>query len=141
MTEHTTPEGEESVSVRRQIASRAEPEEIWAHLVDGDLAGVWLDGDVEIDPRPGGDIRLRREGAPAIWGTIEEVAELSRIQWSWRTDHGLPTLVEIDLTKTSSGTRVTVTETLLPWRFTGPDGVWEGPVARARVPTGSLSAA
>ena len=53
------------------------------------------------------------------WGTVEEVIPAERLQWSWRTDEGLPTLVEIELAPTDTGTTLTVRETLLPWTVGG----------------------
>lgn len=139
MTEQAEPD-QQGVSISRQLDTESEPSTVWAHLTDGDLVNVWMEGEIEIDVRPGGDIRLRRDGSPDVWGTVEESRPPERIQWSWRTDDGMPTLVEIDLIRLPRGTRVVVKETLLPWRVSGPDGFWEGPVASAGNSLGSRAA-
>jgi uncharacterized protein YndB with AHSA1/START domain len=80
---------------------------------------------VEIDARSGGSITMNPEDGPEIWGTIEEVVPGRRLQWSWRTDDGLPTQVEIELEPVDDGTALTVRETLLPWTITGLPPQWE----------------
>jgi hypothetical protein len=60
-----------------------------------------------------------------------------RLQWSWRTDDGLPTQVEIELEPAEDGSALTVRETLLPWTITGPPPQWGGPL----FPVAFLSAA
>jgi uncharacterized protein YndB with AHSA1/START domain len=72
------------------------------------------------------------DNGPVVWGTIEEVLPGRRLQWSWRTDDGLPTQVEIELEPTDGGTALTVRETLLPWRTTGLPPRWiDPPYSRA----------
>ena len=139
MAEHKQPDLE-GVSIERHIETASDPETVWRHLTEGELANVWMSGDVQIEARPGGDIRLRRDGDPDVWGTVEEALPAQRIQWSWRTDDGMPTLVEIELAPLEPGTRLTVRETLLPWRISGPGRSWEGPVASVAA-TGVVSLA
>jgi uncharacterized protein YndB with AHSA1/START domain len=115
------------ISVERTTTLIAEPEMIWEHLTDGLLVGEWMEGEVELDPRPGGAITLTPEQGPSVWGTMEEVVPGRRLQWSWRTDEGLPTQVEIELAPTEKGTAITVRETLLPWRITGLPPQWMDP--------------
>jgi len=138
MDEHANPP--DGISIERSIHLESTVENVWEHLTDGDLAGIWMDGEMSITPRVGGRISISNPDAAEVWGTVEHVIEGERIQWSWRTDDGLPTLVEIELAPGGSGTRLTVRETLLPWRVSGPDGYWEGPVASARAETVSLAA-
>jgi uncharacterized protein YndB with AHSA1/START domain len=119
------------VSIERSIELDAGHETVWEHLTDGTLAGIWMEGEMSITPRVGGKITINNPDAAEVWGTVEQVVEGERIQWSWRTDEGMPTLVEIELAPSGAGTRITVRETLLPWQVSGPDGYWEGPVASA----------
>jgi hypothetical protein len=69
-----------------------------------------------------------------VWGTVEEVIVNQRIQWSWRSDEGMPSLIEFELAPGANEetTVVTVRETLLPWRISGPDGFTEWPEASLR---------
>ena len=125
------------VAVERSITLPADPDSIWEHLTDGDLLSDWMDGEVEITPRPGGSITMAPDDGPLIWGTVEEVIPGHRLQWSWRSDDGLPTQVEIDLVPAEDGTTLTVRETLLPWTTTGLPPQWVDPP----YPSAFLSAA
>jgi uncharacterized protein YndB with AHSA1/START domain len=115
------------VSVERSIRLPAEPDTIWEHLTDGDLLGEWMEGDVDIDARPGGTITLTPDGGEVVWGTVEDVVPGRRLQWSWRTDEGLPTQVEIELEPSDGETALTVRETLLPWTTSGVAPQWIDP--------------
>ena len=121
------------VSVGRSVWIPAEPVTVWSHLTEGDLVTEWMGGETSLDAKPGGSIRLQPETGPTVWGTVEEVVPGRRLQWSWRTDDGLPTQVEIEIEPESGGSRVIVTETLVPWRVSGlpPQIVDRGPVATA----------
>src|SRR3970282_948037 len=114
----------DNVSVERSITLPAEPDTVWEHLTNGSLVGDWMEGEVSITPRPGSPITMTPEEAPVVWGTVEEVTPGRRIQWSWRTDDGLPTQVEFELAPVEEGTTLTVKETLLPWTTTGPPPRW-----------------
>jgi len=113
------------VAVERSITLPANPDSVWEHLTDGHLLGDWMGDPIEIEPRPGGSITMTPDDGPLVWGTVEEVEPGRRLQWSWRTDDGLPTQVEIDLEPADDGmTSLTVRETLLPWRITGLPPQW-----------------
>ncbi|MGH8916646.1 MAG: SRPBCC family protein [Acidimicrobiia bacterium] len=115
------------IAVERSITLPADPDTVWEHLTDGRLVGDWMEGTVEIAPRPGGSITMNPDRGEVVWGTVEEVVPGRRLQWSWRTDEGLPTQVEIDLAPTEVGTTLTVKETLLPWTTTGLPPQWIDP--------------
>jgi uncharacterized protein YndB with AHSA1/START domain len=124
------PHGE--VAIEREVELMATPEQIWERITDSSMISEWMGGDVEIEPRPGGRITFIPEAGPDVWGTVEEVVQHKRIQWSWRTDEGQPSLIEFELSPAAGGTRVVVRETLLPWRISGPDGFTEWFEASAR---------
>jgi uncharacterized protein YndB with AHSA1/START domain len=115
------------VTVERSITLPADPETVWQHLTEGDLLGDWMEGRVEISPRPGGPIRMTPEDGSEVWGTVEEWVPGRRLQWTWRSDDGLPTLVEIEIDPSEEGTVLTVRETLLPWSITGLPPQWIDP--------------
>jgi uncharacterized protein YndB with AHSA1/START domain len=117
----------EDVTVERSITLPADPNSVWEHLTDGDLVGDWMEGEVTIEARPGGAITMTPKKGDVVWGTVEEVIPSRRLQWSWRTDDGLPTQVEIELEPVEGGTALTVRETLLPWRTTGLPPQWMEP--------------
>jgi uncharacterized protein YndB with AHSA1/START domain len=115
------------VTVERSVTLPADADTIWEHLTEGDLLGDWMEGQVEISPRPGGSIRMTPAEGPEVWGTVEEWVRGRRLQWTWRSDDGLPTLVEIELEAVDEGTVLTVRETLLPWTITGLPPQWIDP--------------
>jgi uncharacterized protein YndB with AHSA1/START domain len=133
MDEHLFDEFAGDVAVERSVDLDADPSVIWEHLIDGDLLSEWMEAPIEIEPRCGGRIEMTPEGGPVTWGTVEELVVEKRIQWSWRTDDGLPTLVEIELAPNEAGTTLTVRETLLPWTVGGmpPIEARFGPLALA----------
>jgi uncharacterized protein YndB with AHSA1/START domain len=120
------------IKVERRVSLAVDPGTVWERLIDQNFVGDWMGGDVSIDARPGGAIIMDPdEGAP-VWGTVEDVVPGRRLQWSWRTDDGLPTQVEIELEPAEEGTILTVRETLLPWTVTGLPPQWGGsPFPRA----------
>ncbi len=125
------------ITVERTVTLPADPGTVWERLTDENLVGDWMEGDVTIDARPGGGITMTPEEGPPVWGTVEEVVPGRRLQWSWRTDDGLPTQVEIELEQVEEGTIFTVRETLLPWTITGLPPQWGG----SPFPRASLSVA
>ena len=125
------------ITVERSVTLPADPGTVWERLTDENLVGDWMEGDVSFEARPGGAITMTPAEGATVWGTVEEVVPGRRLQWSWRTDDGLPTQVEIELERVEDGTTLTVRETLLPWTITGLPPQWGGPP----FPRASLSAA
>lgn len=126
MREELFEESARNISVERKVTLLADPDLVWQHLTEGDLVADWMGEDVEIELRPGGSIVMTPDEGHRVWGTIEEIVPGRRLQWSWRTDDGLPTQVEIDLEPAEDGTVLTVRETLLPWTITGLPPQWGG---------------
>lgn len=122
------------VAIEREVELAAPAEDVWERITDSTMISNWMEGEVSIEPRPGGRITFAPDDGTEVWGTVEEVVVNERIQWSWRTNEGRPSLIEFELTPGSdrSVTVVTVRETLLPWRISGPDGFTEWPEASAR---------
>jgi uncharacterized protein YndB with AHSA1/START domain len=101
--------------IERNVKLPADPAEVWAHIVTGDLAEEWLG--VRIDPRKGG--RVVVPGRDII-GTVEDVIEGESITWSWRDVEGEPSQVIIEIGPVEGGgTRVTIVEELLEYRISG----------------------
>ncbi len=97
-----------SDAIQRSASLPATPEEVWAHVTHPD----WLGDDGDLDPRPGGEGRVD-EGDVTRFIVVEEVEEPRRLVYRWATFADEPTRVEIDLTPTEGGTRVTVIESPL----------------------------
>lgn len=115
-------------SIERSVELEAGRGEVWRRITEGRALSDWMGGVVTIDPRPGGRVTLHEDGAPLVWGTVEDVVDGRRIQWTWRTDDGLPTMVEFEIDPIETRTRLTVRETLLPWTVSGPEvnNLWGG---------------
>jgi len=103
--------------IERSVWLPADPATVWEHLTDGEMLGMWFDGDATITPRPGGDVRLDPGDGPMRWGTVEAVEDGAGIQWSWRAGDGDPSLVVIEIAPEDDGTRLSVTETLLDYEM------------------------
>lgn len=108
----------DQIAVERSIDLSADPETVWAHLTDGDLLSSWMGSQITIEPRVGGAIGMAGPNSADVFGVVEEIVPNRRLQWSWRTHDGMPALVEIELEACEGGTRLTVSETLLPWQVT-----------------------
>lgn len=72
---------------------------------------------MSIDPRLGGKVSLENEGMPPIFGTVEELQELSSITWVWRTAEGEPTQVSLVLESTQDGCRLRVREQMISYEI------------------------
>lgn len=105
------------ISVERSVEVGADPDRVWEHVVDGTLASEWMGSAIDIDPRVGGPVNYAPEGVDHI-GTVEEVDPGRSITWSWRHPDRDPSQVTITLEPSEDGTRITVTERLLPYRIT-----------------------
>jgi uncharacterized protein YndB with AHSA1/START domain len=103
--------------VERSITLETPPEKLWRHLVEGSLASLWMGGEMTIEPRLNGKVRLLTADAPEIFGTVEEIALGESITWTWRTSEGEPTQVTIRLEPSEQGSRLTVTERLIPYEI------------------------
>ena len=106
---------DEATTVTREEELEAAPEEVWRALTDESILRLWLGEEVELDPRPGGAVRVR-EGDEERRGRVEDVDAPRRLAFSWAREGELPSLVEFELVPCVAGTRLIVTETV-------PDGV------------------
>jgi uncharacterized protein YndB with AHSA1/START domain len=102
-------------SVERDVARPVEPEEAWEAVSDSERLGDWLGGDVEMEPVPGGEFRIRFDGDDAgeRVGFVEEIDhEERRLSFWWRRpEDELATRVQIELEEHDEGTVVRVVET------------------------------
>ena len=103
--------------VERKVQLGVSPSDLWRHMVDGELASLWVGGNMTIDPRLNGKVTLKTEGAPEIFGTVEEIVTGHSITWTWRTAEGEPTQVTLRLEEIDDGCQLTVTEEMLRYEF------------------------
>jgi hypothetical protein len=109
--------GKETVvihSVERDLLlPGVEPDEAWKSVADTERLGDWLGGDVEMDPVPGGEFRIRFDDGAERVGFVEELdSEAQRFAFWWRRpEDDLSTRVQISLDETDEGAVVHVVET------------------------------
>ena len=90
-----------------------EPDEAWTSVSDVERLGEWLGGEVELDPVPGGEFRIRFDQGEERTGFVEELdPDERRFAFWWRRpEDELATRVEIALEESDEGTVVRVIET------------------------------
>jgi uncharacterized protein YndB with AHSA1/START domain len=80
----------------------------------------WIGVDAELEPRPGGLVRIDPNGRDVIRGEVLEIVRPTRIvfTWGWERGHArVPagsTVVEITLAPLARGTRLTLIHRNLP---------------------------
>jgi uncharacterized protein YndB with AHSA1/START domain len=100
----------------------------------------WIGVDAELDPKPGGVVRIDPNGRDVIRGVVREIVRPTRIVFTWgweRTDTRVPagsTIVEITLTPLSGGTRLTLVHRHLPQdMWDGHDAGWSHYLGRLKI--------
>jgi uncharacterized protein YndB with AHSA1/START domain len=91
-------------TVHRELNLPCSPSEAWKHVIDPSWLG---DGDVPIVPGADGWIS---EGDDVHYLIVEEVDEENRLVYRWATFADSPSRVEIELTPTPEGTRISISE-------------------------------
>lgn len=99
-----------SDDVTRQTTVPAGPGEAWQALTDPDGMADWLGEALELDLRPGGELRLRLADGEERAGWVEAVEPERRLAFWWAREDEDATRVELELDSVEEGTRVTVTE-------------------------------
>jgi hypothetical protein len=92
-------------TVYRELDLPCTPREAWEHVIDPSWLGD--DGDVPMEPGADGWIS---EGDEIHYLIVEEVDEENRFVYRWATFADEPSRVEIELTPTGEGTRITISE-------------------------------
>jgi uncharacterized protein YndB with AHSA1/START domain len=115
----------EETRITRSVELDASTEDVWRALTEPALLGEWLDSDVELDVRPGGEGVIVEADGAVRRARVDEVQPARRLALQWWPEDGSgpSSTVELDLEPTPAGTRVVVTETLVP--------AIGGPTARA----------
>jgi uncharacterized protein YndB with AHSA1/START domain len=104
--------------IRRTIRLPAPPDEVWRALTDAGELRHWFGAEVELEPRPGGDVRARWADGGRSVGSVERADVARRLVFRWRRIDGTgfgarvgaATRVEFVLESTSDGTAVSVSE-------------------------------
>jgi uncharacterized protein YndB with AHSA1/START domain len=104
----------------REIVINAPPEAVFEFLVDPVKMMRWMGAHVELDPRPGGIVRIDPNGKDFARGTVVEVVPNTKLSFTWGWEgggHRAPpgsTLVEIHLVPEGALTRVRLVHRELP---------------------------
>ena len=114
----TAPSASEVVELEARVA--APPETVFALLKDGPGMARWFGSKVELDPKPGGRLRVDVNGRDIAGGAIVEIIPNERVVFTfgWEGDgHPVPvgsTTVEIVLVADGDGTIVRLQHRDLP---------------------------
>jgi uncharacterized protein YndB with AHSA1/START domain len=103
------------VSITRAVELDAAVGEVWEAVTTPELLSGWLDGDVDLDVRPGGTGTILEPGGAVRRMRVDEVDPARRLALRWWPEDGSgpASTVELDLQPLPGGTRLVVTETLL----------------------------
>ena len=100
--------------VAREIEVPVPPGEVWQLVSDPDALGEWLDGEVELDVRPGGAGRFELPEGERRRGRVLEVEPGRRLAFMWWPvdDRGVgpASTVTITVEPAGEGSRVRVVE-------------------------------
>jgi uncharacterized protein YndB with AHSA1/START domain len=118
--------------ITRTVELDAPAEDVWRALTEPALLGDWLDSVVDLDVRPGGGGLIVEADGAVRRARVDEVDPARRLALRWWPEDGSgpESKVELDLEATPEGTRVVVTETLVP----------AGPASPAHTATASAAA-
>ena len=105
----------EEVSITRSVELEAGVDDVWQAVTTPELLSGWLEGDVDVDVRPGGDGVLVEPGGAVRRMRVDEVEPPRRLALQWWPEEGSEpaSTVQLDLQPTPGGTRLVVTETRL----------------------------
>ena len=96
--------------VTRSVDLDAPVEDVWAAVTEADALSSWLDGDVEIDPRPAGRVSMVERNGTVRRGTVETVEPGRELVFRWWSDDG-GSRVRFVIEPVDDRTRLTVVET------------------------------
>lgn len=110
--------------VTRSVELDAPAEVVWDALTDPSLLADWLAPHVELEATAGSPLTCRLEDGELRHGVVTDAEERRRLSFTWSREDG-PSHVDLRLTETEDGTRVTVSESALsPGAFAGGGGEW-----------------
>ena len=69
--------------VERELVVRAGPDQVWSAIADPAQLGAWLEAEVDIDLRPGGQARFRFDDGEARRGIVQHVEEGRSLSFAW----------------------------------------------------------
>lgn len=97
--------------VEREITVPVEPERAWRLVTEPEHLERWLAPRVDLDPRPGGGVRVVEADDTERRGVVEVVEAPRRLRWVWQVQpDGDPTVVEITVEPDGGGSRIEIAE-------------------------------
>ena len=97
--------------VEREITVPVEPDEAWRLVTEPDHLERWFAPQVELDPRPGGPVRVIEDDGGERHGVVEQVEAPHRLRFIWYAPpDGTPSSVEIEVAPDEHGSRISVVE-------------------------------
>lgn len=70
-------------AVERELRIDASPETVYGYFVEPDLMMRWMGTEADLDPRPGGDLRVNVDGDHVARGEYVELVPHERIVFTW----------------------------------------------------------
>ena len=98
-------------TVHRELDLPCSPSEAWRYVTDPS----WLGDGGDVPTVPGADGWIS-EGDDVHYLIVEEVDEENRLVYRWATFADEPSRVEIELTPTAGGTRISISESPIEMR-------------------------
>jgi uncharacterized protein YndB with AHSA1/START domain len=107
----TAPSQSESITLEFDLPHA--PEKVWRALTDPVLLAEWLLPVVDLKLEPGAAFAFMTQPHPGWDGTVNcrfvEIEAYRTLSWTWSVP-GIDTVVTFTLTRTASGTRLTVVQ-------------------------------
>jgi len=100
-------------SIERDIVLDAPADDVWRAISDESMLREWLAPEVELDPRPGGELICRDENEEVRLGQVEQVCDGERLEFVWQRPGEQASRVVLEVEVLERGTRLTVVETRL----------------------------
>jgi uncharacterized protein YndB with AHSA1/START domain len=97
--------------VEREITVPVDPENAWKLVTEPEHLEQWLAPEVELEPQPGGGVRVVESDETERRGVVEVVDAPRRLHFVWRVEpDGEPTTVEITVVPDGEGSRIEIVE-------------------------------
>ena len=108
-----------TADVVTSIRIEAPPEAVFRFFVDPERLMRWLGTEADIDPTPGGRMRVNVNGDDVAVGayTVVDAPRRVAFTWGWDGNDGVPpgsTTITVDLDPVDGGTELTLTHSGLP---------------------------
>ncbi len=129
-----------AAAVERELRIAASPEVVYEFFVDSDRMVQWMGRKAELDPRPGGQVRVDLNGEHVASGTYVELDPPNRLVMTWGWEGGTSIVepgastVEVSFAPDGDGTLLRLVHRELPEESHGSHGHgWDHYLARLEI--------